>query len=349
MSLSFLSPAQAKFSRPLARTAGASTILSAAAAGMSSGETLSLTGGNLPGGLNLFTHQAGSAGVSGYTTKIARDVAGKRMFHIGSDHGVSQFFVVFSEENHEWTLQTETPFAAATKHGYEHTTYDELNGKLYHRPYAAQSLYRWDGGGTWTEFSHTSIVNYSTSRGCIEWFPEMSRIICTQNNGSGTNGICFGFNPASGTFESYESGGVLSAFGEGEYWARYSQQGACVVFGSSASGNIYKINSSGVVSLISDNRPGDVSGIGPGGEGSALPFINPSNGNLVVIDTSSIWYDYNISTGTWSAKGGSAPAMSGRSDPFAITSCTLFEYGVVSFVRGDQPGSSDATMYLWKP
>jgi hypothetical protein len=341
-------------------SAPGTSALGTLAASMPSGDWKQLAAA----GLGLFTGQGGSSGITGYATKFARDPLTGKMYYIGCDHGTANIFVQYDEATNAWTTAAASvPWGIGqgtdTDHGYEHITFDTLHGKLYRHVHATTAVRRWDGGTTWGTIDFSGTVNYKATTCGITFFPELGpngSIVVFQSNGSSPNGIIFGIDPVTLARTTYANGGILNPAGETDQFCHYSPQQKCVVFGGGEiprGTKVWKLSAAGVVTLISNNLPSNLGDVGPGGPGCSLPVINPKNGNLIVFQSASLSYDYDLTTGVWTQRAGTSSIWSANlfdvtGPVFGSFACPIPEYGVIAFIKS-YSGSQPAQMWLHKP
>lgn len=378
------------------QAAAGTTALARQAAALQSGEWMKLgaagssgtapvTGMTTPAGLQHFvrvgTSGTGTLPGSGggllvaYMDKLARDPNGKRIFAIGCDHGGASRNVMYDEATNAWTvIQDPMPWgiisgSGTTAHGYDHSFYDAIHDKLWHRPYASSGPRRWDGGTTWATpvswgpgpwyaYSGTAVANG------IDFFPEyggdgQGRIIAFELENTPKAGLIqiLPVAPYTVTNIIHESSGILQPVGNKHQYMRYSKARQLIYFGggdSPGSPLVWTLNASGTVTAM-PNVPAGITGtVGPAGQPTALPFVNPSNGNLVVMQGLNNWFELNpTGGGSWSAKSGSAQIMAsntagGTNDAYGIASCEIPEYGVVCFAK-NWAMAANAEMWLWRP
>ena len=327
--------------------------LSVLAASMSSGQWAQMS--PTPTGLMNFIGGPTSGIKTFYAGKMAYDPAGRRIYWIGCDHADNQTFVQYDEATNAWTVNPITPFAAPTKHGYDHTTWDNLHNRLYHRPYGTRGVFRWDGGSTWSFTDYSSHLGYSSAANGCEFFPTLGAngtIVVFQVE-NGTDGKIIGIDPVTGTKTTYASGATLAGTGDPHNFALYNPVSGVVLFGSgNGSNKVWTINSSGTVAAKT-NIPAAIGAIGPAG-GMGRIFAHPTNGKFIVLRSSTVWYEFDpTGAGTWTPKGGTATMLSSNlfdsSDPVNGTiGVTLRQYGVIVFIKG-YSRSQPAEMWVYKP
>lgn len=336
---------------------GGGTALATQAAALSSGQWAQVTGAT---GLSLFTGQVGSSGLAiAYCTKIARNTSGKKIYFIGCDHGAETLFITYDEATNAWAEEAASvPWGieagGTTSHGYDGTTYDNINGKLFHRPYGVREVRRWASGTTWDTLSYAGQLFYSEATAGTEFFPEMGRVVVYQLE-NGSNGGLVSINPTTGAVTTHVDGSSSTLAGTGgpHCFCIYLIGKACVVFGGgNGSRKLWKMNSSGTITALDDIPTAITNTTGPGVP-NAIPFCNPVNGKLSVINSSSVWYecDPDASSGSqWTSKGLTASILSANtvdSSAYGVACAPISEYGAVAFIK-NYSAAQPAQMWLWK-
>jgi hypothetical protein len=338
--------------------AQATTVLATAAAGMSSGGWLQMTGGNLPTGLgNFVANPVGSSGTTvGFSTKFAHDPSARRFYFVGSDHGQWDIFHQYDEDTNAWTINPAVPFGVATNHGYEHNIWvGGTVNKFYTRRTSGTTLNRWDGGSTWATRNGPCPASYPSAANGMVWFPTLGAngsVVQFQDDNSG-QGLIAGIDPITQVATTYASGATLAGTGTYHNFAHYSPTHDVVWFGG-GNGSVknWKLSSSGVVTALAD-IPGALGNIGPGNT-QCLPVVDPLTGNFIVIKSATVWHDLNPSgSGTWAVRPGSpgawAQVYDGAQPMWATVACTMFApYNVIVFVK-QYSSSANAQMWLYKP
>lgn len=310
-----------------------------------------------PAGLSQFVGGPHSGLRTGYASKLAYDPSGRRLFFLGCDHNQEQVFLQYDEATNAWTAQPTTPFAAPTKHGYEHTVWDDTHGVLYHRPFGELGVRAWRGGATWSSFSNASVLGYRAAAVGVTWFPDLGpngQLLLFQLE-NGTRGALVGFDPVTSAWTTLASASAptLEGTGDPHTFAHYSPQHRLVWFGGgNGSSNSWRIDHLGAI-RPSAPIPAALGTVGPGGPGASLVFGNPATGGFIVIRNSSTWFDYNPVSNVWSARGGVAAIASQNvfdaSEPiWGTVAAPLPAYGVVALVKGVSR-TAGAEMWLFKP
>lgn len=334
---------------------GATSVIAVQARAMARGTWAQVT--PTPSGLMNFVGGNHSGLRTGYADKMAYDAAGGRLFFIGCDHNQDQIFLQYDEATNAWAVQPTTPFAAATKHGYDHTVWDSTHGVLYHRPAYDLSVRSWAGGGAWNTSSFASSLAYHSFAVGLEWFPDLGangRLLVFQLE-NGTRGALIGLDPVTNTWTTYVSGAstTLDGTGDPHNFARYSPTHHLVWFGGgNGSQKTWRINQTGVISPSADIPPA-LGTVGPGGLGSSLAFLNPADGSFIVIRNASTWYSYDPVADTWTPRPGTAAIASGNvfdaTEPiWGVVAAPMPAYGVVAFVKAVSR-TAGAEMWLYKP
>lgn len=338
-----------------------SSALAQAAQGMAAGEWLQYT--PTGGGLGLFVGGPTSGIRTGYAQAIARDPVGKQLHWIGCDHNQSSKHLMFDEATDAWTLvQDPMPWGqpsdgtGTTAHGYNHSVWDTVNGKLWHRPYGSTDWRRKDGPSTWATVSYgggSPLFYASAANGC-DFHPNLGAngsLLLIQLENS-PNGSLMGLDPVTLAKTVYS--GTLAGIGDPHNFLIYSPT-LDLAWGGSGNGSAenWTINASGTVTQR-DDIPAPIGSIGPSLT-PALAVLNPATGRYVVFKSSTIWYDFDptLSAGSqWSARGGTVSLFASNvyisGDPtYGTLACSIPAYGVVVFIKA-WTSSQNAQMWLWK-
>ncbi|MEZ4440995.1 MAG: hypothetical protein R3B72_17995 [Polyangiaceae bacterium] len=329
------------------------TPLADLAATMASGDWTQMT--PTPQGLELFVGGPTSGLKTGYATKMARDADGRRLFWIGCDHNQEQSFLLYDEASNAWTLQPTTPFAAATKHGYEHTTWDSSNGALWHRPYGTMGAYRWDGGSNWSFVSYDGDLQYASAANGFEFFPDLgpngSLMVFQVENG--TDGALIGIDPMTEGIVTYASGSALAGTGDPHNFAQYNPVSRVVWFGGgNSSPASWRIDETGAVAALTD-APSSLGTLGPG-NGNSLVVSNPKGGGFMVFHSSTVSYDFDpTGAGTWTPRSEVAQAWvdniyDSSQVVWGTVAAAIHEYDVVVFIKAHSQ-AAPAEMWIYKP
>lgn len=330
------------------------------AASMSSGQWAQVS--PAPTGLSLFTGQGGSSGIAThYAMPIMYDIANKKMYFIGCDHGSPDIFVVYDEATNAWTsAAASVPWGinqgGITAHSYNHMAWDSTRGVLYFRPGpggGSFELRSWNGGTSWTTHAYSGWFYASAADG-VAYFPEMDKILLYQLENT-PNGSLRSYNPADGSSVILvpASSSQLAVAGDPHNVAVYNPLAQVVVFGGGGgSQNLWKINSAGTITAM-PNIPSALTSVGPA-TGYARIWSNPANGKYLVIKNATIWYDLDpTGSGTWTARGGSIPMLTSQvldsANPLdGVIGASMPNYGVLAFIKSFA-ASQPAQMWLFKP
>jgi len=135
----------------------------------------------------------------------------------------------------------------------------------------------------------------------------------------------------------------------------YSPNHKVVVFGGGdASRKVWKMTAAGVITQLDDVPAGITSLVGPGGAPHAMTFANPANGNIVVMERATNWFELNPTAAPgsqWSVKSGTAQILAANTvdgSAYGVVCATIPEYGVVFFVKAFDI-AQPAQQWLWKP
>lgn len=334
---------------------------------MSSGQWLEVT--PTPSGLSQFTGQSGNGGmIVAYADKMVRDAASKKLWFIGCDHGVETRFLQYDEATNAWSAAAASvPFGVGegqtTNHSWEHHAYDTTRGKHWFRPYSERHFRRWASGTTWDTIDYSGVLFSPTASVGACYYPERDEILLYQLE-NGTKGALIGIDPANTTsITTYVDGSssILDPTPSNHVFLQYSEpRGLCYFGGGNSGDRVHTFNSAGTVTRLDDFPVYLTNTVGPAGDTavenpSALPMVNPANGNLVVIQTAENWWecDPTASAGSqWSIKSGTVGILSTNvADAFSaygVCAMPLWDYGTTALVK-NYNRNQDAQMWLWKP
>lgn len=357
-------------------SASLGTPLSELADSMTSGQWAQMT--PTPSGLDLFTGQSGSGGmIVAYADKMTRDTAAKKLHFIGCDHGVETRFMQYDEASNAWSaVAASVPFGVGvgdtTNHSWEHHAFDSARSKHWFRPYSTRQFRRWVSGTTWDIIDYSDVLFSPTAAVGACYYPERDEILLYQVE-NGTKGALIGIDPANAltgldppntswiTTYVDASSSTLDPTPSVHVFLQYSEErGLCYLGGGNSGDRCHTFNAAGTVTRLDDFPAAITNTVGPAGDTavsnpSALPMVNPSNGNLVVIQTASNWWECNpaASAGSqWSEKAGTASILSSNvadsASAYGVCAVPIPEYGVVALVK-NYNRAQNAQMWLWKP
>lgn len=337
---------------------GLSTI-ETAAAGMSSGQWLNFGSTSGTTGLAAFTGGTGASGVrTPFMSEFTYDPLRKRFLAHTGDHAEDAKLFRYEFSTNGWVIDhsaswMSTGGQATARHGYDHNVF--ARDTFYSRTLQSLFLRRWNGGTSWTDIPIP--FDYTTSAAGQCYHAALGQILIFQLE-SGTVGELQGYDPSTGlwTVHSSAGSGLLNPAGDPHNFAVYNPISQIAWFGGGNDVTTnWTINASGTIQAASA-IPSALSMIGPG-SGPSLALANPSNGNFTVFRYSNVWYDFNATTRTYTAKTGTASAfvsnMLYQNDQAAdgmagVMGCTVPELGVMVFVKAWSRGSA-AEMWLYKP
>jgi hypothetical protein len=302
-----------------------------------------------PRGLEIFSGGPASGVKPGYATKMARDPVSGKIFAFVGDHNDPQIlhFCEYDEVTNTWTDRGTPPGANVPDfHGWEHSTWDSANRKLYRRPYGTRSLRRWDGGSSWATIDYSAQFGYNASITAIEWFPERNEIVVAQPEND-PYGKVAGYNPNTNAWTTHSAAlnGLASPIGTGLF-AQYSPHKKLVWFGGGTLS--WTLNASGSIT----SRAAAPYGLGPT-NGRGLMVCNPLNGNFITMLNANSWHDFDPVANTWTARSGQAQVLASPNatsswPAFGVIAVPIFELSVIAFVKC-YDGSGGVQMWLFKP
>lgn len=327
------------------KSTSAGTVLGDLAASMQPGTWAELTTNNIN---ETISNTGGATGITIPYADGAEWFPGTRqLLFIGSDHfstvpkqGARVRFVAYSENTNSWSILPDaswfpTPYPTPM-HGYNHSAIDQVNGRLYHRPFNNMTVRKYDiASASWAALPAipSSIMGYTNCCVGIAWFPERNSLIYVSIE-SGTNGSVIEYSETAGQWRR-----LIGNLPMGDYhhFAKYNPVLKAVLFGggnSNAAGGdrkIYKLDSTGQVTALRDAPI-------PLGIHASVITVDPVSGKFLVLGNSKDFYIYDMLSDKWQSQSGSPPIFTGRSYSSPGTSAGIIAtpvstYGVTMFVK----------------
>lgn len=284
-----------------------------------------------------------------YGSKIAWDSVGHAGFLIGSDHSPSfnsAQLVKFTESTSVYARLSKPSWLSGVTfyHGYEHTSFDSVNRRLWSREAFAENMRYWDvdtdPSTTWTTVAGNPIGSNgeNTTEGC-EYFP-------TYGSGGSMIWPHSGFGTPHGNIMRYNAGAWTVPHEDidmrGSYCiCRYNpflDKMFLYSNGSSGEGDVmFHLDAAG--SLVSLGAPTQSLYDGSGIVGNVCP--DPVSGEYVVLTAGSrASYTINPTTGAFTSLSTTGkPSISTNS----VWSCPVPEYGVILYAIAAQGGGAFST------
>jgi hypothetical protein len=296
-------------------------------------------------------------GASGYITSDAEsikwDPLTRQLFFLGMDHhpNTGQRFVSYSDSTNTWQILPQTSWMATggVHHGYDHQALDVANRYLYVRGhYMDRSVYRYQiDTKTWERVQDNNVLEYSQCCGGWDYFPELNGVVWFQGSdtqsGSTFYGGLFLRDDLTGSWRRL---GQSAAYLAGTYhnFAEYNPKQKVVIFGGGdgATRTLYKLDSSGTITSLKP-APVDL------GITKSIVTTDPVTGKyLVLSNTGSSFYSYEVASDTWTLLPAAPILSSGQSSSgptFGTVATPVSTYGVTLFVQCN-PGN--CAVYLYK-
>jgi hypothetical protein len=266
----------------------------------------------------------GASGASGTNLGYGDDMAwhpgSRRAFYIGGDHNDIAEFFSYNETNNSWQLLSRPSWiGSSTMHGYNHTAINAAAGLIYHRPFSANRLQRYNiATGAWTTLTPPFSSDRAPCCDAIEHFPEMGGVIWVRGWGD-----VWLLNESNGSWTK------LTTLPAGSTWqvAEYNPVHKVMVFAIAE--RLYKMSSTGQVTQLRNHGGRIYDGSGYNG----IFTVDPVSGDyLHLTATSRQFYTYNVLTDTWTQRAN--PTISGLSSTM-IAATPVSTYGVVLFAVCD--------------
>jgi hypothetical protein len=118
-----------------------------------------------------------------YSEDIVWDPQTQRLFFVGGDHDDIAEHIVYSESTNTWQLLTRPAWIpGSTMHGYDHSAIDPSRRFLYHRPFANNSVHRYDiDADAWSDLPPPP-DNGTSCCDALEFFPDMDGLLWTHHS-----------------------------------------------------------------------------------------------------------------------------------------------------------------------
>lgn len=331
------------------------SVIADAAAGMSSGSWLQLTGGNLPSGLGNYI----GGPTSGIKTFYAINMAylNGKAYWIGSDHNAPTDFIEYDFATNAISILAAPPWnnTIPPNHGYNHIA--TVGSTLWACGYNENNVYRWNGGSSWTQVSYNSTgVAPSAAKG-VAFHPNMGAngtILVFQLYSAPSRGTLIGIDPVTLAVRTIvtPASAVLEPVGSYHNFAVYNPVSDVVFFGGGNSQTTcWTINASETV-VAKAAIPAGLSNMGPA-TGMSRVYADPVSGNFIGMRNTTDWQTFNPTANTWSAHAGTVSMLSSnvfdtgnRID--GVVGVDLRDLGVSLFIKAYSSGSN-AQAWLWKP
>jgi hypothetical protein len=118
-----------------------------------------------------------------YSEDIVWDSATRQLVFLGGDHADLADLVVYGEDSNTWeTLERPSWIPGSTMHGYDHSAIDPGRRFVYHRPFADNTVHRWDiDSATWSVLPSPP-DNGTSCCDALEFFPDMDGLLWTHHS-----------------------------------------------------------------------------------------------------------------------------------------------------------------------
>lgn len=271
-----------------------------------------------------------------YAEKAVWDPTTRKFMFMGAPHYEPHKFVIYSDADNTWRTgplanSCQSTNDGCVSHSYDHNTINPATGEMYFRLVGRKEVYRYPpNGSAWTQLPNVPMPSLQCC-GALEWFPERNELIFID----GDWGV-WAYSPSTNqwtllaqTNGSY--GNSLPKFPMAAYHniANYNPTHKVILFGGSNGGinYLYKYSSNGSFTRLKD-APISVSIT------QTVITVDPVSGKYLVFGDGNRFYEYDISTDTWTQKSSSlAPPIWINGDVFDVVAAPISTYGVTMFVR----------------
>lgn len=273
--------------------------------------------------------------ITSYGDSASWDPVRRRLHFVGSDHQFPYDHAVWDEASNAWIEGASfpgIPFSTLfVGHAFDGNAADPVTGDVYYRlrddtPGAAGvDIFRFSAAaGSWTPAADNPL---ETDEGGlpaqgIAYFPELDGGSLVWIVNSGQVYRCQSPCAAPGAWSKLADLG--EAFGTWGF-AEYNAVRKVVLFGSGATGRLYKLSSSGAVTRLADLPAAIYDGGGFNGHVAA----DPVTGTFIVLTAgaSKACRTFDVDTGVWGSCPAPPAALAGSSAAAAIAA-----HGVIAFM-----------------
>ncbi len=225
-----------------------------------------------------------------YSEDIVWDSATRQLLFVGGDHADVADLVVYGEDSNTWaTLERPDWIPDSTMHGYDHSAIDPGRRFLYHRPFANNTVHRWDiDAGTWSELPSPPDNGVSCCD-ALEFFPEMDGLLWSHHS----YGEMWLFSEAS------QEWSMLTTMPPGNTWqvAEYNPVHHVVLF--TIEGALHRLDADGTVSDLGSLGQPIYDGSGYNG----VLTVDPVTGDYLVSTPAGegdrTWHAYDVIENLW--------------------------------------------------
>lgn len=327
----------------LPRAADETTVLSAEAASLSSGDWGSIT-------VNGLTQALVTRGDTDTILSFARNSVWnpnqKRIYFYGATHGNEGLkrMLRYVDSTNTWESDgtdgsPEADGEGNPSHGYNHLAQRPSDGQQFIRHYSSENVSQRAPGGSWSalpDLPGDLFIDWVSANSLI-WHPGVN---------SGSGGLVFMsysvyvLNAAMTTWTQTATG--LTDQQDNHNAAVLNRTDNLVYFGGGNGGNkFYRVNNDGTVTARAD-IPFSTGQSGADGQGA---LFAGGAGGVFAVNTAGSVREFNTGTNAWSAEITTLP-FSAAEDVYFHTS--IDTYGVVAFTWISSGLTPSTTMHIWK-
>lgn len=314
------------------------------AAGMSSGEWVTLTTNGFANGAILLSPENGS--ILEFTDEAVWDPNQNKLYILGTARGnggygpINQKWVEYSESTNTWSDLTSTlpPGFYIGHHAYNHMAFDASRGHYYVRFDNIKdplNVWRYDtAADTWNQMPDMP-SNFNTF-GAIEFFPERDLLVFTDTS---FGGRFLSFDPDSNSWSIDQLGGLDKT---DHNFSRHDPVNGLLYFGGGhTAGNVfYKLERNGTATRLA------IPPVPLGIDGSCtIHTVDPNGGMFLLLETDNVIYEYDPATDSWGTRGTHPLSDEGR---LMSVAAVIQEYGVIIAVSYRPAGDTNG-VFLYKP
>ena len=254
----------------------------------------------------------------------------REMVFIGKGHTAEMKHITYSEANNVWAREAKADWCGdgclwGLGHGYEHTSLNPATGDVYARRMSSGDVYKWSRSTkTWSQLPLGPIMEVAIS---IEYFPEMGGLVLMGQGPTGTGEVHI-YRESTGAWARLSTGLSMGPYhNEGTYNPIHK----IIVFGGgNGSSQMYKLDATGKVTAIA-NAPTEVRIL------ETVFTVDPASGKYLLFASSGAFYQYDVTSNTWSAQQTANIQMFGQGNNInnRVVAIPISTHGVVAFLVED--------------
>jgi len=248
-----------------------------------------------------------------YADSATWDPVSRQFLFFGTSHGTcyGSRFVVYRDSDNTWwkgPFPPGIPEFGSVAHAYDHNTIDPATGDVYYRHYGGVDLYKYSTNGTraWSVPSRIPLPRgIGTCCASLEYFPDRNGLLYVD----GSEGVYWYDKPQDRWTHVANTGLLFDpslptlAMASYDTFIEYNPVHRVLIFGGGGgSRDVYKLDAAAVITKLR-NSPSDLTMSSV----HKLLTVDPVSGKYLVFNTNGRFYEYDVSTDTWSLQAGTHP------------------------------------------